>query len=590
MVGLVAERHRDDVELFEIGRHHVGGQLAAQRLRNLVDGQVSALLEGVVGHDLDDARIGLEGRDCGLRDLRQVEQHRLDFVQFDAVAADLHLRVDAAAILDLAVLIDAAEIAGAVDASRGIVLDVEKITDELLEGQFVAIHVADRKADARDTDLAKLARRKRPLLGRIEDDDRIGRERNADSDRLVRLQLGECRRDGCFGRTIGIQDAATGAVPARHEILRAGLAADQQDAQFRQIALDGRKQRRAARHDGDVVLAQKVSEFVADQRETRARRHQRRTGHQRHPDFLDREVEGNRHALVDAVARLIAVRLRRHAHEIADTRVRDGNALRISRRAGCVDDVAERIVSRGNAGHRTGWLGVDRALCLVEKNLPDFERCEALLEARHRNNGADFGVADDVAKAFGGKRGVERHISGVDLHHRQHRHISFGRLVEQQADAIAGHDALIDQMTGHLIGAAIEIPISEHRAIGDDGGTLGETGAAFLKQVIEPLALLPPHGVVGVLARHHFGRTKTQCDRFDDAAQRTRELLGRAQRHDRCAGGAMAAQAADVGRLIHWLAPALLAFSERKGEPAECCLHRAPSPKPRDSREAMNRE
>ena len=142
-----------------IGRHHVGGQLAAQRLRDLVARQVGALLERVVGDDLDDARLGLEGRDGGLRDLRQVEQHRFDLVQLDAVAADLHLRVDAAAILDLAVLVDAAEVAGAIDAARRIVLDVEEVADELLHREFVAIHVAEREADAGDADLAEFARR-----------------------------------------------------------------------------------------------------------------------------------------------------------------------------------------------------------------------------------------------------------------------------------------------------------------------------------------------------------------------------------------------------------------------------------------------
>ena len=57
---------------------------------------------------------------------------------------------------------------------------------------------------------------------------------------------------------------------------------------------------------------------------------ERRARDQRHPDLLDREIEGDGHALVDAVARLIAVKLGRNAHEIADAR-----RARSQRPSGC---------------------------------------------------------------------------------------------------------------------------------------------------------------------------------------------------------------------------------------------------------------
>ena len=202
VVGLVGERHRDRRQLFEEGRNHVGRQLGAQRLRDLVARQLGVLLERVVGDEFGDIRLGFERRHRRLRDLRQVEQHRLDLVQLDAVAADLHLGVDAAAVFDLAVLVDAAEVAGAIDAARRVVLDVEKIADELLRSEFVAIHVAEREADAGDADLAELAVLHRLVLVRVEDDDRVGRERNADGHRLVGPQFGERRGDGRFGRAV----------------------------------------------------------------------------------------------------------------------------------------------------------------------------------------------------------------------------------------------------------------------------------------------------------------------------------------------------------------------------------------------------
>src|SRR5262249_34246825 len=271
-------------------------------------------------------------------------------VELNAIAADLHLGVDASAVFDLAVLVDAAEVAGAVDAAGRIVLDVEKIADELLHREFVAIHVTEREADASNADLAEFAVLHRLVLVRVEDDDRISRERLADGDWLFGTQLGQRRSDGRFGRAVRIEDAAVRAIPARHEGLRAGLTAHQQKPQLRQILLDGPEQRPAARPHRDLPIAPKSRQPLAPPGQPRARGNQRRARDQRHPDLLDREIEGDGHALIDAVTRLIAVKLGRNAHEVANAGVRDRNALRVSGRPRGVDDVANRIVAARHAG------------------------------------------------------------------------------------------------------------------------------------------------------------------------------------------------------------------------------------------------
>src|SRR5262249_58900524 len=135
--------------------------------------------------------------------------------------ADLHLGVDASAVFDLAVLIDAAEVAGAVDATGRIVLDVEEIADELLHREFVAIHVAEREANAGDADLTEFAVLHRLVLARVEDAARISRERHADGDRLVGTQLGQRPSDSRFGRTARIEDAAGPAAPRPPQFLQA---------------------------------------------------------------------------------------------------------------------------------------------------------------------------------------------------------------------------------------------------------------------------------------------------------------------------------------------------------------------------------
>ena len=103
----------------EIGRHHVGRQALAQLLGDLAMRRVlRALLDRVVGDELGRARLGLVDVDHGLRDVRHLLEHELDLGQLDAIAAELDLRVDAAEEFDLVVVVDAAEVAGAVDALR----------------------------------------------------------------------------------------------------------------------------------------------------------------------------------------------------------------------------------------------------------------------------------------------------------------------------------------------------------------------------------------------------------------------------------------------------------------------------------------
>ena len=260
---------------------------------------------------------------------------------------------------------------------------MQEISNELLHRQVIAIHVTKRQSNARDTDLAELAGRNGLVLVRIEDDDRISRERYADRDRLVRPQLGHCRRDGRLGGAVSVENAAAGAIPSGHEILQASLAADQQDPQVRHVLLDGGEQRRTTSHRGHTEFAQKVAELVAHQGRAGRARHERRAGHQRHPDLLDGEIERDRHALIDAIAGCIAIKLGGDAHEIANACVSDTNALRITGGARCVDDVAERLDRRRNAGQRIGRLRIDRWPLRIEKYLVDLEAGEALRETRH---------------------------------------------------------------------------------------------------------------------------------------------------------------------------------------------------------------
>ena len=172
-------------------------------------------------------------------------------------------------------------------------------------------------------------------------------------------QLAQRRGDGRLGRAIGVEDLPPRRDPAHHEIVRAGFAADQQ-----QRAGSARRCRSTTASVG--LQAMQVMAF--ERRKSASSSpisgiwpgagHERRAGHERHPDFLDREVEGDRHALIDAVARPVAVGLGGDAHEIADAAMLDDDALRLARRARRVEDVADVVAGLGLRGSRQRRVGL----------------------------------------------------------------------------------------------------------------------------------------------------------------------------------------------------------------------------------------
>ncbi|MCO5553510.1 hypothetical protein L7F22_007032 [Adiantum nelumboides] len=113
-VRLVAGGHRDELEVLEVGGHHVGRQPVLQAGPQ-VGRRLRAADQAVVADELLRAGRRLEGVHHRHRDRRVVLQHGLDLGELDAVAADLDLQVDAAPVLDLAVGVDPRQVTGAVD-------------------------------------------------------------------------------------------------------------------------------------------------------------------------------------------------------------------------------------------------------------------------------------------------------------------------------------------------------------------------------------------------------------------------------------------------------------------------------------------
>src|SRR5262245_25016295 len=176
----------------------------------------------------------------------------------------------------------------------------------------------------------------------------------------------------------------------------------------------------------------------------------------------------------------------------------DDDALGIPGRPRGIDDVADPVGWRPDLAVREGRarLGIDGLLGSVEQDLTHRKRGEPRTEAGRRHDSLDVRVGQDEADALPREAGVERHIGGIDLHHRQQRDIGLDRFVEQKTDAIAGFDPLLDQVAGDLVGAPVEVAIGDDGVPGVDCVVLRETQASLLQEMMQPLALLPTKGAV----------------------------------------------------------------------------------------------
>src|SRR5215218_7992840 len=111
--------------------------------------------------------------------------------ELDAVPADLDLEVDPPVVLDLAPLVDPAQVAGAVDALRRVGRQPDEVRDERLLGQVVAVDVPPGQPDTADAQLADPPEGQGAVrVLRVEDDDRVGGQRHADGHRAVGVDRG----------------------------------------------------------------------------------------------------------------------------------------------------------------------------------------------------------------------------------------------------------------------------------------------------------------------------------------------------------------------------------------------------------------
>ena len=233
----------------------------------------------VIPDQLRYAGLGLARADDRLPDARHVAQERLDLAELDAIAADLHLRVDPSVVLDFSIVVHPAKVARPVDPTGRVARDLEEVGYEHARGALRTAQVAIRQPDPRDAELSRFPAPQGSVFVGVQDDDRVRRQGHANRHRPVRMHERPRRGDGGLRRTVDVEKAPPGAVPAVHEVLRAGLAGDQQEAQLGKILLERGEQRRHATQARHVSRFQEFSQLLAEQARRRSVRNQRRAGH-----------------------------------------------------------------------------------------------------------------------------------------------------------------------------------------------------------------------------------------------------------------------------------------------------------------------
>lgn len=328
------------------GRDHIVGQAGGD-----MRGQLRRIDPGI-DHDIAEqaeqsARVGA-GDHRRLRDRGVAAQHRLDLAGFDAVAADLHLPVDAAEERDLPVLTPCREVAGAIETA------VVRF-DEPVRGQCRRAEIAGGEARAADVQFADMADADARAC-RIEDVERIIGQRPADRQRCHRgVEVGgdgiDAGVDARLRRAVDVDDRRAVQTGAQLVCERGGqgFAAEHQpgEAGVRGRSVEhGVEEGRHAVDVGDAVVGEECPEIGGGKGAQVGRDDDRGPAQQRQQQLADRDVEPDRDRREHAVARPDRIVILPRDVQVDERAMRHDHALRNAGRTRGEDDIG-RIAGRG---------------------------------------------------------------------------------------------------------------------------------------------------------------------------------------------------------------------------------------------------
>ncbi len=501
-VELAARTQRQRGQAHEGRGHHVVGQRLREVRAQLGRLRIGGLGRHEIGHQALLAGSVLARHHRGLCDLRMLEQHRLDLAGLDAQAADLHLLVGTAQVVQAAVGAPAREVAGAVHAAAGRAM---RIGDEALGTQQRPAQVATRQARARDVELARHAGRHR-LQAAVEHVHLRVPDRPADRHALRRgLRAFAFPRgdvDCGLGRAVEVVQLGAQALMAlrlqrgRQRLAAADHAAQRGAAGGRGLAKEDLEHRGHEMQRRDALVGDQAREVGRVLVAAGPGEHQRGAVDQRPEELPHRHVEARGRLLQHAVVGREAVARLHPLQAVDDGAMRHHRALGPAGRARGVDHVG-----RVRGIERDGEVGLV-AIRQIGNRLRPIDQQARGIGGQHLRErlGGDQArgscVAEHEGDAIGREIGIDRQVGRAGLQGGEQRHHQFHRTRDRERHRALGARAACTQQLREAVGAAVQFGVGHRLALEaqrDGLGPLGELGLDQRDQV------RVGHGVFGVV-------------------------------------------------------------------------------------------
>src|SRR3989338_7802118 len=403
---------RQSGQLYHHAWHHVRRQRLRQGGLQLLYVQPACGCNHI-GHQLRRAQIVAQ-QGGGLTYAGLSEQSGVNLAQFDTLATQLDLMVEAAQVLDVAVGQEAAAVARAIQA----LASLERAGDKGRGGQLVAIQVATRQARSADVELANRAewQRIKALVEDIQLDVGDGFADGHEAQRRGVVADPDADVDGGFGGPIKVDQA--GRV-ARAEALLQGqrqrLAAGEYLAQTGAVlkiwfANEGLQHGRHEVHGADALALDQLPQVAAVLMSAWFVEPQASTSDQRPEELPHRHVETVGGFLQYAVRRIKREGLLHQVQAVHQRAVLVEHTFRLTGGAGGVDHVGEiaRLISDYTG--RAGDLG-QRLIKAPGRHL----RCQPVTPLALRQHQRAGGIVQHKGQAGRGQVRVQRQVGCARL-------------------------------------------------------------------------------------------------------------------------------------------------------------------------------
>ena len=417
------------------------------------------------------------------------QQCGLDLAQLDAQAAQLHLMVDTAQVLQHALFGPTRQVATAIQT----LTVAEGAGDEALCGQPRTTVVTARQADTADIQLPCYADGLR-VEAFVEDMNlQVGNRsanRHAAPFLAAAAPVGDV--DGRFGRAIQVvQLGLRQQLPrAAGQLCRQRFAAADDTAQAlaaRQLAI-ANECRQHGRHEvqgADALARDQLDQLGRVAVIPRLRHHQARTADQRPEEFPHRHVETERGLLQHPIVSRELVSLLHPGQAVVQRRMAVAGALGLAGGAGGVDQVGQLL---GVNVHLGRGLQLLRKIQMIEiEHLHATHLRQAVDHRIVAQQQADAGILEHVAQTFGRIFRVHRHVGAAGLEDGVQRHHHLHRTQRRHAHQTVASHATLLQMVSQLVGAQVQLDVAQPLLAEHQGDGLRLGLHAFLELTMHRL-------------------------------------------------------------------------------------------------------